>query len=180
MTPGARRGGDPEAGAPGRGQGGQAGRGEGPPEARPRGRAEGGRGQAPAGRGSRPMGAGFGAPLDPSLQQLANPKLSGKLVGKVTELRDGIAKIEVRGRRKGEGTPAEVGLARGFGGRGGRGAATPSGEASVAIDVTGSLWVDTARHRLVKLVLEGKSDSNAHLVAERGDREMEITTKRAG
>src|SRR5690606_13754795 len=33
MTPGARRGGDPEAGAPGRGQGGQAGRGGGPPEA---------------------------------------------------------------------------------------------------------------------------------------------------
>ena len=125
-------------------------------------------------------GAGRGAPVDPTLQLLANPKLEGKLIGKVTGLRDGIATIEFRGERKGEGEGVAGDLGMGGRGRGGRQGAMPAGDGSVAIDVSGSLTVDVAQHRLVSLTVEGDSTSNAHLVSERGDREMEITTKRSG
>lgn len=176
-------------------RGGDAGEGEGRGE---RGRGQGGRGQAGRGqggsggdaaggergqRGARDAAGRFGGmrgmmgSVDTTLPLVASSSLKGKIVGKVVEVQDGIAKVELRGTREGDGAIPEISGGRGRRGRGGRGAGGNPAEGSAKLDLTGTLWVDVGSHSLVKLVLEGTSKTEQTMTARN---DMEITTKANG
>lgn len=165
----------------GRGQGGQQGGEQG-------GRGQGGRGQGGRAAGGQRAFGGFGArgvPTAESFTLLSNDKLQGKLMAKVVGIDGGIARIQFSGVREAEGNPADLGMFGGFGGRGGRGGRggggqAPEGDASAKLKLGGEIWVNTESHELVKLVVEGSSNTSSHIVMSRGDREMEMNNKSDG
>jgi hypothetical protein len=161
---------------PPRGEGAGEGEGQRPP------RGQGGQaGQAGARFGGAGMMGMFGG--DPTLRLLTNDKLNGKVVGKLVEVKDGIARIQIQGTREAEGTLEEIGMAAlggaagGRGGRGGRGggqAPAAGGDGSVKLTLAGEIWVDVAQHALVKIVVEGKSHTTTQARMDRNEREIEM------
>jgi hypothetical protein len=188
------------AGGDGAGRGGRGQRGQ-----RPQG-GEGGdtqgterpqRGQRAAGGfGGRGGMAGMMGMLggDQNLTLIANDKLEGKVLGKIVEVKDGVAKIEFQGVRAVEGDIAELGMSMlgggrggrgGFGGRGGQGGGQGGGfgvegEGSMNVELAGAIWVNVDQHALVKLVVEGKSTTWTEARMGGGDREIEMSGSSEG
>ncbi|MDA0935400.1 MAG: hypothetical protein O3C51_18290, partial [Planctomycetota bacterium] len=128
---------------------------------------------------------------DQNLTLIANDKLEGKVLGKVVEVKDGIAKIEFDGLREVEGDIAELGMSMlgggrgGFGGRGGQGGGQGGGfgvegEGSMKVELAGAIWVNVDQHALVKLVVEGKSTTWTEARMGGGDREIEMSGSSEG
>ncbi len=200
------RGARPQGGDTG-GEGDAAGRGgRGQRGQRPQGGTEGGgterpqRGQRGAGGAGGPGGRGGMAGMmgmfggDQNLTLIGNDKLEGKILGKVVEVKDGVAKIEFQGVRAVEGDIAELGMSMlgggrggrgGFGGRGGQGGGQGGGfgvegEGSMKVELAGAIWVDVDQHALVKLVVEGKSTTWTEARMGGGDREIEMNGSSEG
>ncbi|MGA1525875.1 MAG: hypothetical protein ACO4CZ_18065, partial [Planctomycetota bacterium] len=196
---GGRGAGGDAGGRGGRGQRGQGGAGgdAGGAERPQRGqRAAGGGAGGPGGAGGRGGMAGMMGMLggDQNLTLIANDKLEGKVLGKVVEVKDGVAKIEFQGVRAVEGDIAELGMSMlgggrggrgGFGGRGGQGGGQGGGfgvegEGSMKVELAGAIWVDVDQHALVKLVVEGKSTTWTEARMGGGDREIEMSGSSEG